>query len=61
MASDPVFSAAPGNHPSIARSRDIVGDKLPTAGLDLSTEYFFHFTDFPFHFAGDLFCRATVP
>jgi hypothetical protein len=26
----------------------------------LFTEYFFHFADFPFHFAGDLFCCATV-
>ena len=48
------------NHPSIARSRDIVGNKLPTVGLDLFTEYSFHFADFPLHFAGDLFCRATV-
>jgi hypothetical protein len=47
-------------HPSIARNRDIVGNKLPTVGLDLFTEYFFHLSDFPLHFAGDLFCRATV-
>ena len=44
----------------IFKTLSLTSQLWPQKPEALFTEYFFHFADFPFHFAGDLFCCATV-
>ena len=40
----------------IFKTLSLTSQLWPQKPEALFTEYFFHFADFPFHFAGDLFC-----